>query len=252
MERLALIYDRTSGDEDSTGQDVRAGASQLASAVAARGWTPLSGYHLDEGVPGDTSPFQRRGWREAVGFAQHYAGDGVCVIAVREFSRFSRQEPAEALLEFKRFSALGLRLLCIAEPHFSTAETPDPEDGPDEAVYLMRFVTAWKSWSEKRATRRRVAAAMAEITAGRRETKSGRPPGRPEKKITAEERAWCRDQLAQGASFVQVHRGLLRLRGYFDVTTKEAQQRRFIGRTTLQAILAEPNPADNRTLPKTP
>lgn len=167
-----VIYDRTSGDEVDTGQDVREGAAQAAEQARARGWVVV-GTHLDDGVTGDSDPVERPGFRAAMAVVEQEHAEG---IAIREASRFSRQHPAVALLSWEQVRASGVRVLSLSEGHFDGRV-----DQEDEANVLLRFITFWNSWKERLVTKRRTVMAMTEIKNGRRKTKSGKPPGRPEK-----------------------------------------------------------------------
>jgi hypothetical protein len=223
--------------------------AEVAVKVEARGHVALAP-EVDDGVSGDVPAAERAGWRRAVARVVRGDADG---IAMKEFSRFSREHPAVALVAFDAATARGLRFLCLADAHFSTAE----DDGlvePSSETVLLRFVTAWSSWAELVRLRSRTQSVMDEITAGRRATKTGRPPGRPEARFTEEEIAWARAEVDGGRPLLQVHDGLLRRRGYYEVRDPEARKRRYVSRASLARALGRwqiAQPAQNPGLHKT-
>lgn len=202
-----IVPPRTSGTEKSTGQRIDAQVEEVRAALAVRGHGVLAVFDDDEGVSGDTNPFERKGLRAAVALAKQTGAP----LAFREFARFSRAYPPQALLWFDQLGKMGVRVLCLADPEFSTVETSDPRAEPDPMLVGMRMMKAIFGWSYLVSTRVGTKRAMDGIADGTRKTKTGARPGRPAvvDKITEDERAWCRERIEAGDSLLKVHRDLL-------------------------------------------
>jgi hypothetical protein len=234
-----VVYARTSGDEADTGQDVRAQAAQEKAACERMGHVVVAGF-LDDGVSGSTSAGDRFGWGMAVQAAQAMGA----AVAFRDVSRFSRYHPARALMDFE---ALPVPVLCRGEAAFTTAGR-EIEPAPVEA--LVRFALLWKEWMELAGIRGKTQAAMDEIKAGRRPTKSGKPNGRPKVVVSPEHLAACRAVL-EAEGLLAAHRHVLKLRGYDDVVDSEAKKKRYVSREAFAAQMGL-RPAKNPDPPKTP
>ena len=247
---LALVA-RTSGKEKSTGQSIEAQVEELRAAVEARGHRVVAVFDADEGVSGDSDPFERAGLRAAVALAKETG----CGLAFREFARFSRAYPPKAMTWFDRLGAMGIRVLCVPDPEFTTLETPADELGAEPAPMLasMRFMRALFGWSYLVDTRKGTQRAMDGIADGTRKTKSGARPGRPSvvDKVTAEERAWCEAELAKGRPLTRVHKELLDRRGFHDVVKAEAKKKRAISYDTLARALGRYG-SSKREVPQNP
>lgn len=227
MTKDAVVYDRTSGDEGSTGQDPRA---QLALTVelATRAGFVVRASHGDADVSGDVPWGERPGFRLA---ARDVAMLGGAVLFVREVSRLWRGEPARGLIELERVSDLEVH----GEPVFSRRGGAWVRDG--DADHLVRFVALWGSWSEKRRVQTRTAQAMAEIVSGRRATKSGRRPGRPAVVVDPDHLAAAAVVYRRTGSMAEAHRELLKRRGWYDAKDSRTQKARNISKAKTGELL---------------
>lgn len=249
-----IIPARTSGEEKSTGQNIGAQVAEVRAWLQARGHTVFAEIADDEGVSGDTDPFTRKGLKRAVALAKETGKP----LAFREFARFSRAYPPQALLWFDRLGAEGVRVLCIADPEFSTLEEEDPAAQPAPMMVGMRMMKAIFGWSYLVSTRTGTQRAMDGIADGTRKTKSGRPPGRPSvvDRLSEEERAWCVAELAKpGASLLKVHASFLERRRYHGpnaFTDPKAKKKAFVSYDTLARALGLRKPSAKRTLPQNP
>ncbi len=106
------------------------------------------------------------------------------ILLVWSLDRWSREERFDkavgAVLDLEKG---GVRFVTLKEPYLST---PDPEDANAGFArnLLLGVVTSVAAFESRRKSER-VRVAMREIKAGRRATRSGRPPGRP-RRVTPE------------------------------------------------------------------
>jgi DNA invertase Pin-like site-specific DNA recombinase len=242
------VYGRSSGDEKDTGQDVRAQVEQVAAGLRARGYE-VAGSCFDDGVSGDVHPDDRRGFQAAfLAIAQGKAE----FLAIRDASRFSRCYPTTALDAFNAYRARGLRVLCLKESDFTTL-AEDFDQDPEPVVVLTRFITLWKAWADLEGIRTSTAQVMAEILSGRRSTKSGLPPGRPEVQIDPEHVKAAQEAIAAGASLAAAHRLVLKLRKHDEAQDPRTKKKRYVGKETLaRALGLRASRAKNPAAPTTP
>lgn len=221
-----VVYARTSGDEASTGQDVNAQAEAVKVSARALGHE-VAGVVLEDGVSGSMPPMSRKTFPEAVKSVKQGWAEG---IVMAEVSRFTRQHPTNAMVEWDALAEDGVPVLSLAESHFDTL-THGTDAEEDTAAVLMRFVTLWANWNERETIIRRVRTTMTELKSGRRATKSGKPVGRP-KKVSDEEvqRAYkvaCKHGIAEAA------RRLSKERGADEALDPKTVRKRKVGHSTL-------------------
>ena len=103
-------------------------------------------------------------------------------LLVWALDRFSREatftKATQAVLDLER---LGVAFHSLKEPTLDTPEDGKPNLGRDVLLALLPVIASFES--KRRSERVRVA--MREIREGRRQTRSGRPPGRP-RRVTPE------------------------------------------------------------------
>lgn len=217
------VYGRSSGDEKDTGQDVKEQVAALRHEAESRGWTVM-GSSFDEGVSGDTEPTEREGFQAAM---KAVKADLAELVIISEGNRFSRQHPIQAMLAWDQVKASGVPVVSVKEAHFDGRR----DDEGDKELLLVRFISFYTSWGERITIKERTALAMREIHAGRRKTKTGRPPGRP-CKLTKEqaERAWM---WAQETTPAEAARRLSRENGAEKALDDRTRRKRRIARTTL-------------------
>ena len=230
MARL-WVYDRTSGDEKETGQDVRAQAAATKARAEALGHVVI-GTSFDDGVSGDVPPLDREGFLDA---AARVAGGIADAICIREASRFSRCHPAQALLWFDELSEKGVKFVCLKESDFTTLDA----EAPEPTTVLVRFIALWQSWATLEGIRSATGVAMREFKLGRRATKSGRPVGRPEVALAPEHLAEARRVYAEGGrgALAKAHRAVLAARGWDEAKDPATKRKRYVGRETVARAL---------------
>lgn len=223
------VYARTSGDIGETGQDVKAQMEMVTQRVTSLGHNVV-GYSLDDGVSGDSNPSDRKGWKEALRACSNGAAAG---IAVAEISRFSRQEPTEALQLWNSIRSKGVRFLSLKEGFFTTLE--DGEE--DDSLVVIRFIALWSSWHELKVLRARTAIVMEEIKTGRRVTKSGKMPGRPVVTLDPEHEEKIKVKYQETKSLAEAHRLALDLRGFNEAKDPATKKKRAVSKGTVAKLL---------------
>jgi DNA invertase Pin-like site-specific DNA recombinase len=220
-----VVVDRTSGDEESTGQTPNA---QLAMTVqmAARGAPVLASYG-DADVSGTVPWAERPGLQQALA---HAAREGAALY-VREVSRLSRFEPCRGLLLLETVPNLDVE----GAQAFSRRGGAWVDDSSE--AHLFRFIGLWTAWNEKRHVAARTAQKMAAIKEGAVETKSGRPMGRPVVEIAPEHVARAREMREAGSSWTDVREEVLKLRGFYEVKDPEARARREVSADSIKRAL---------------
>lgn len=173
MTRVA-IYARVSTE----GQDLAGQERDLQREVERRGWSLIETYR--EKVTG-TGKIERT---EYDGLLRDAAAEGrpwnhLLVWALDRFSREATFTKAtQAVLDLEK---LGVAFHSLKEPTLDTPEDGKPNLGRDVLLALLPVIASFES--KRRSERVRVA--MREIREGRRQTRSGRPPGRP-RRVTPE------------------------------------------------------------------
>jgi hypothetical protein len=170
-------YARTSGDEADTGQDVVAQAAQLERDV------PGIRVFVDDGVSGSVPLLERPGLHSAVEFLEA-AGGGT--LWARDMKRLGRRHPADMARELDEIARRGIVVRFTNDmdpPCLVLAEQTPVQAG-------MFFFQTFGPWSELvtgRATTQRI---MDDFKNNVRQTKSGKPVGRPQKVSEDEARRW--------------------------------------------------------------
>ncbi|EQD71965.1 protein containing Resolvase [mine drainage metagenome] len=164
---VALYLRVSTADQDLDGQ-----ALDFGNEASSRRWTVVSTYA--EKVSG-TGKVERREYdrllRDA-GFPDRQFNR----LLVRALDRFSREETftkaTQAILDLEKD---GVKFHSLKEPMLDTPEDGKPNLGRDVLLALFPAIASFES--KRRSERVRVA--MADLKAGRRRTRSGRPVGRP-------------------------------------------------------------------------
>jgi len=176
--RVALYLRVSTEDQDLAGQerDLRTFAEAHGLTVAAVYAEKVSGTGRVERAEYDRllrdAARPDRGW------------DTLLVWALDRWSREERFDKAVgAVLDMEKG---GIRFVTLKEPYLST---PDPDDAnAGFARNLLLGITSSVASFESRRRSERTRVAMGEIKAGRRQTRSGKPPGRP-RRVTPEKEA---------------------------------------------------------------
>lgn len=224
----AVVVDRTSGDDDQ-GQDAAAQLAQTVERAKAAGYV-IVGAYTDEDVSGDTPWEERPQLLLALEAAERHRA----VLLVREINRLWRGRPTHGLLLLERLRDLEV----LDGPHWCRRDSAWTT-GEGGVVEVIRFLELWKSSEEKRSAVDRTILALTEIKAGRRETRSGRPLGRPPAEIAPAHLEKAIELRSTGLSWDGIREHLRKLRGYYDVTTPAARSARDIGRSTIQRLVAD-------------
>jgi DNA invertase Pin-like site-specific DNA recombinase len=194
MTDTAALYLRVSTeDQDLAGQE-----RDLRTYAESLGWSVAEAYR--EKVSG-TGRVEREEYDRLLRDAAR-PDRGWGTLLVWSLDRFSREERFDravgSVLDMEKG---GVRFASFKEPYLST---PDPQDATAGfARNLLLSVTASVAAFESRRKSDRVRVAMQEIKAGRRPTRSGRPPGRP-RRVTPEKAARVLELRAQGLKWRQV------------------------------------------------
>jgi DNA invertase Pin-like site-specific DNA recombinase len=172
---VAAVYVRVSTQE----QDLVGQERELRDYAEARHWTV--GGRYAEKVTG-TGKIERKAYDCLLRDARERQFDHLVVWALDRFSReetFTRA--TQAILDLEQ---LGIRFHSLKEPMLDTPEDGKPNLGRDVLLALLPVISSFES--KRRSERVRLA--MAELKAGRRRTRSGRPVGRP-RRVTPEKHA---------------------------------------------------------------
>jgi DNA invertase Pin-like site-specific DNA recombinase len=173
--RVALYLRVSTEDQDLAGQE-----RDLRAFAGAHGWTVAAVYA--EKASG-TGRVERAEYDRLLRDAAR-PDRGWSILLVWALDRWSREERFDravgAVLDLEKG---GIRFVTLKEPYLST---PDPTDAnAGFARNLLLGITSSVASFESRRKSERVRVAMREIKAGRRQTRSGRPPGRP-RRVTPE------------------------------------------------------------------
>jgi DNA invertase Pin-like site-specific DNA recombinase len=184
-----VLYLRVSTeDQDLAGQE-----RELGQEAARRGWAVAAIYA--EKVSG-TGKVERKEYERLLADARK-AGRPWTHLLVWSLDRFSREATfTKATQTILDLEAAGVRFHSLKEPTLDTPQDGNPNLGRDVLLALLPVISAFES--KRRSERVRVA--MAELKAGRRQTRSGRPPGRPIR-VTPEKRAAILRWKAEGLSW---------------------------------------------------
>lgn len=169
-----VLYLRVSTED----QDLEGQKRELLAYASTRGWTPIGAYEEKTSASGKVVRVEHerllsdaevpdRGWRH---------------VLVWSIDRWSREPSlAKAVGSIEQLEALGIAFHSFKEPWVDSTKDGEMSMSRD----LVRAVLTVISNFESRRRSERTQLAMDEIHAGRRRTRSGRPPGRP-KTITPE------------------------------------------------------------------
>lgn len=169
--REVALYLRVSSPE----QDLAGQERVLREYAAARGWSITAVF--SEKVTG-TGRVERQQWealRSEASLPSTRRFERVLVWALDRWSR----DPSfvQAVGSIEQLETLGLRFHSYREPQLDSGEDSSPNLGRD----LLRGILPTIAAFESRRRSERTLVAMREIKAGRRRTRSGKPPGRPRK-----------------------------------------------------------------------
>jgi DNA invertase Pin-like site-specific DNA recombinase len=173
----AALYLRVSTeDQDLAGQE-----RDLRIECARRNWDVAAIY--SEKVSG-TGRVERKEYERLVMDARKSARpwDHLLVWSLDRWSREERFSRAVGTIE--ELEASGIQFHSLREPMLDSTEDGIPNMGRD----LLRAILPVIASFESRRKSERVRVAMREIREGRRQTRSGRPPGRP-RRVTPEKAA---------------------------------------------------------------
>lgn len=170
-----VLYIRVSTEE----QDLAGQERELREEAARCGWPVVEVY--SEKITG-TGKSERAEYQRLVGDA-HLPDRPWTHLLVWSLDRFSRERYIDAMGDLLDLEAAGVRFHSLKEPYLATPPPGDinAEFGRNLLVSNLSLVAAFES----RRRSERVLVAMREIKAGRRRTRSGRPPGRP-RRVTPE------------------------------------------------------------------
>jgi DNA invertase Pin-like site-specific DNA recombinase len=191
--RAALYLRVSTDDQDLVGQE-----RDLQTYAQAQSWSVVTSYR--EKLSG-TGRVEREEYDRLLRDAGR-PDRGWGTLLVWSLDRFSREERFDravgSVLDMEKG---GVRFASFKEPYLST---PDPQDATAGfARNLLLSVTASVAAFESRRKSDRVRMAMREIKAGRRPTRSGKPPGRP-RRVTPEKAARILELRAQGLKWKEV------------------------------------------------
>jgi len=185
---VALYMRVSTEDQDLAGQE-----RELRTEAARRGWIATAAYA--EKVSG-TGKVERTEYARLL-FDARKPGRPWTQLLVWSLDRFSREatftKATQAVLDLER---AGVRFHSLKEPTLDTPDDGRPNLGRDVLLALLPVIAAFES--KRRSERVRLA--MAELKAGRRQTRSGRPPGRPVR-VTPEKRAAILRWKAEGLTW---------------------------------------------------
>jgi DNA invertase Pin-like site-specific DNA recombinase len=148
---------------------------------------------------------QRHGWTVSATYAEKVSGTGKVErkeyerlladarrpdrswshLLVWSLDRWSREERfSRAVATIEELESQGIRFHSLHEPMLDSSEDGSANMGRDLLRAILPVIAAFES----RRKSERVRVAMREIREGRRQTRSGRPPGRP-RRVTPEKAA---------------------------------------------------------------
>jgi DNA invertase Pin-like site-specific DNA recombinase len=185
----ALYLRVSTEDQDLAGQE-----RELRAECARRGWDVAAVY--SEKVSG-TGRVERKEYERLLADARLACRTWTHLV-VWSLDRFSREErftkAIDAILDLEKG---GVTFHSLKEPYL---DTPTVAGGAFDVRGLLLSVTSLVAGFESRRRSERVRVAMAELKAGLRKTRSGKPPGRPVR-VTPEKLAAILRWKAQGDSW---------------------------------------------------
>lgn len=188
---VALYLRVSTEDQDLAGQE-----RELREEAVRRGWLVYTVY--SEKVSG-TGRVERKEYDRLLADSRK-PDRAWSHLLVWSLDRFSREETftkaTQAVLDLEK---VGVRFHSLKESQLDSPELGQPGLGRDVLLALLPVVATFES--KRRSERVRIA--MQEIRAGRRATRSGRPPGRPVR-VTPEKAQAILRWKAQGLSWRDV------------------------------------------------
>jgi DNA invertase Pin-like site-specific DNA recombinase len=189
---VALYLRVSTEDQDLAGQE-----RELRAECTRRGWEVGAVY--SEKVSG-TGKVERKEYERLL-MDSRRPDRPWSHLVVWSLDRFSREErftkAIDAILDLEKG---GVTFHSLKEPYL---DTPAAAGGAFDARGLLLSVTSLVAGFESRRRSERVRVAMRELKEGRRQTRSGRPPGRPIR-VTPEKRAAILRWKATGLSWREV------------------------------------------------
>ncbi len=184
------IYARVSTEE----QDLEGQLRELRAYAESRGWAVGPIYQEKVSARGNV---ERKEHARLLVDARMQEFDRVLVWAL---DRFSREETftkaTQAILDLEK---AGVSFHSLKEPMLDTPEDGTPNLGRDVLIALLPVIAAFES----RRRSERVQLAMREIKAGRRKTRSGKPPGR-QRRVTDEQAKKAAALRKSGLGWVEI------------------------------------------------
>ena len=195
--RTALYLRVSTEDQDLVGQE-----RDLRTECIRRGWEVVAVYA--EKVTG-TGKIERKEYERLLADARKLDRPWSHVL-VWSLDRWSREERfSRAVATIEDLEALGVRFHSLREPMLDSSDDGSPNMGRDLLRAILPVIAAFES----RRRSERVRLAMREISAGRRATRTGRPPGRP-RRVTVEKIQTARNLRGKGLKWreIALHVGL--------------------------------------------
>ena len=196
-ENCALYVRVSTSDQDIEGQQ-----RELMSYAKARGWNVVRSYR--EKVSG-TGKVLREQYEMLLVDASSPSRQWQHLL-IWSLDRFSREQMfTKAIEDIWRLEFAGIHFHSLREPAIDT-----PEDSREDlGRTILRAILPIIASFESRRRSERVRLAMNEIRQGRRQTRSGKPPGRPLRATTDKvERAYVLRQEGKSWGVVAKHVGL--------------------------------------------
>ncbi|MGD0587728.1 MAG: recombinase family protein [Thermoplasmata archaeon] len=163
-----VLYLRVSSEE----QDLAGQERDLRTECVRRGWGVVGVY--SEKVSG-TGKVERKEYERLLADARKPDRPWSHLL-VWSLDRWSREERfSRAVATIEELEAAGVRFHSLREPMLDSSEDGTANMGRDLLRAILPVIAAFES----RRKSERVRVALREIKAGRRRTRSGRPPGRP-------------------------------------------------------------------------
>lgn len=164
---VALYLRVSTEDQDLAGQE-----GELRAEADRRGWSVAAVYAEKASATGKV---ERKEYERLLADSKRPDRQWSHLL-VWSLDRWSREERfSRAVATIEELEAAGVRFHSLHEPILDSAEDGTPNIGRD----LLRAILPVIASFESRRRADRVNVAMREIKAGRRKTRSGRPPGRP-------------------------------------------------------------------------
>ena len=198
MTDACALYVRVSTED----QDLEGQQRELVSEASGRGWTVVCIYREKASAYGKVI---RSGYERLMTDARS-SGRSWNHVLVWSLDRWSRDEKfTKAVESIWELESLGVSFHSLREPSLDTPEGGGHDLGREVLRALLPVIASFES----RRRSERVRVAMNEIREGRRQTRSGKPPGRPLRATMEKvERAYALRQEGKSWGIVAKHVGL--------------------------------------------